>query len=289
MTVQQLHQELLKLAKQMIKLPDVYSYRRRFMNALKPDIREQVLKKGFTPEFSSINELVDEAVTLDNAKCYTSGYNSNHGSSYLQKAATTEHSHAQHTTTQNKSSTNQNAGSSNQHKSGNKTIQNCQTTQSLSTGGGDVRVNPTYGKNPAKPGNTVNKPTQSNPIRTASKANNTVVCYNCNQPGHIQPNCPSPDKDRRVAGARIEEVILEEDEDWEDQHEEDDQQYHFNDDEYKMISIDNEVVHVNAVIKDSGYNDHCRLYGIRVREAETDLRVSAVVQTGEKEQPVYDH
>ncbi|KIJ43806.1 hypothetical protein M422DRAFT_252712 [Sphaerobolus stellatus SS14] len=53
MTVQQLHQELTKLAKQMIELPDVYSYRRRFMNALKPDIREQVLKKGFTPEFSS--------------------------------------------------------------------------------------------------------------------------------------------------------------------------------------------------------------------------------------------
>ncbi|KIJ44435.1 hypothetical protein M422DRAFT_252036 [Sphaerobolus stellatus SS14] len=53
MTAQQLHQELLKLAKQMIELPDVYSYRRRFMSALKPDIREQVLKKGFTPEFSN--------------------------------------------------------------------------------------------------------------------------------------------------------------------------------------------------------------------------------------------
>ncbi|KIJ39312.1 hypothetical protein M422DRAFT_257922 [Sphaerobolus stellatus SS14] len=236
MTMQQHHQELLKLAKQMIELPDAYSYRRRFMNVLKPDIREQVLKKGFIPEFSSIDELVDEAVTLDNAKHYTSGCNSNHGSSYLQKAAIVEHSHAQHTTTQNKSSTNQNAGSSNQHKSGNKPIQNCQTTQLLSTGGGGC---------------------------------------------HIQPNCPFPDKDRRVAGARIEEVSLEESDedtphpeeqqDWEDQPEEDDQQYHFDDDEYKMRSIDNEVVRVNAVIKDSGYNDHCRLYGIRVWEAETDL------------------
>ncbi|KIJ27465.1 hypothetical protein M422DRAFT_271379 [Sphaerobolus stellatus SS14] len=112
--------------------------------------------------------------------------------------------------------------------------------------------------------------------------------------------------DVRVAGARIEEVILEEDEDqieefdkdvphleeqqdWEDQPEEDDQQYCFDDDEYETRSIDNEDVHVNAVIKDSGYNDRCRLYGIRVREAETNLRVSAVVQTGGKEQPVYDH
>ena len=56
-----------------------------------------------------------------------------------------------------------------------------------------------------------------------------------------------------------------------------------------MRSIDNEDVRVNAVIKDSGYNDCCRLYGIRVWETETDLRVSAVVQTGGKEQPVYDH
>ncbi|KIJ34950.1 hypothetical protein M422DRAFT_262913 [Sphaerobolus stellatus SS14] len=60
MIVQQLHQELSKLTKQMIELPDAYSYRRRFMSVLRPDIREQVLKKGFTPEFSSIDELVDK-------------------------------------------------------------------------------------------------------------------------------------------------------------------------------------------------------------------------------------
>ncbi|KIJ32189.1 hypothetical protein M422DRAFT_265984 [Sphaerobolus stellatus SS14] len=295
MTMQQLHQELTKLAKQMIELPDAYSYRRRFMDALKPDIRDQVLKKGFTAEFSKIDELIEQAVTLDNAKCYTSGYNSNHGSVYLHKTATAEHSRAQPTTTQNKSS-NPNAGSSNQHKSGSNTFQSMPTTQLLSTGGGNLRANLTYSRNPVKP----------NPIRTAAKANNTVVCFNCNQPGHIQPNCPFPDKDRRVAGARIEEVILEEDEgqieefdeyaphpeeqqEYEDQPEVDDQQYHFDDEEYETRSIDNEVVYVDAVIKASGYNDRRRLYGIRVWEAETDLRVSTVLQTGGKEQPVYDH
>ncbi|KIJ54595.1 hypothetical protein M422DRAFT_240665 [Sphaerobolus stellatus SS14] len=99
---------------------------------------------------------------------------------------------------------------------------------------------------------------RSNPIRTAVKAKNTVVCFNCNQPDHIQPNCPFPDKDRRVTGARIEEVILEENEgqieefdeyvphpeeqqEYEDQPEEDDQQYCFNDEEYETRSIDNEV------------------------------------------------
>ncbi|KIJ35061.1 hypothetical protein M422DRAFT_262817 [Sphaerobolus stellatus SS14] len=149
-------------------------------------------------------------------------------------------------------------------------------------------------------------------MRKAVKANNTV--------------------DRRAAGARIEEIILEEDEghiedfdegvphpeeqqDWEDQPEEDDQQYcfnvgllmgsickfshnevpiiasheqpYFNDDEYEMRSIDNDIVHVNVAIKASGYNDHCRLYGIRVQEAETDLRVSEVVQTGSARDPYY--
>ncbi|KIJ44970.1 hypothetical protein M422DRAFT_251601 [Sphaerobolus stellatus SS14] len=199
MTVQQLHQELTKLAKQMVELSNVYSYRWRFMDALKPSIREEVLGKGFTAEFTKIDVLIAEAVTLDNAKHYTSGYNSSYGSTYLNKPANAATNQVQQTTTQNKSS-NANAGSA------------------------------------------------------------------CN-------NAPHP----------------EEQQEFEDQPEEDDQQYHFNDEEYEMRSIDNDVVHVNAVIKASGYNDRRRLYGIRVSEAEADLRVSAVLQTGGKKQPVYDH
>ncbi|KIJ57005.1 hypothetical protein M422DRAFT_238584 [Sphaerobolus stellatus SS14] len=285
MNMQQLHQQLTKLAKQMVELPDAYSYWRWFMNALKPSIREEVLGKGFTAEFSKIDELVEQAVIIDNAKCYTSGYNSNQSSVSANKPATADHRCVQQPTTLNRSS-NQNAGSYNQHQSGSNTVQNQLTTQLLSTGGGNVRNNnPTYGRNPVKLGNTVNRPTQSNPNRTAVKADNQVVCFNCNQPGHIRPNCPFPDKNRRIAGARIEEAILEEDE---DQPEEDDQQYRFDDEEYETRSIEDEVVHVNAVIKASGYNDRRQLYGIRVQAAETDLRVSAVIQTG-KEQPVYDH
>ncbi|KIJ34040.1 hypothetical protein M422DRAFT_264002 [Sphaerobolus stellatus SS14] len=229
MTVQQVHQKLSKLAKQMIELPDAYLYRIKFMNVLKPDIRDQVLKKGFTPEFSSIDELVNEAVTLDNAKCY-GGH------------------------------------------------------------GGVVAKHPL-------------------------EENAPIVQFAPPPDFHtfVVLSVLAADSERRVAGARIDKVILEEDEgqieedegqieefdegtphpeeqqDWEDQPEEDEQQYHFDDDKYEMRSIDNEVIHVNAVVKASGYNDRCRLYGIRVQEAEIDMRVSAVVQTGEKEQPVYDH
>ncbi|KIJ33072.1 hypothetical protein M422DRAFT_265106 [Sphaerobolus stellatus SS14] len=89
MTVQQLHQELTKLAKQMVELPNAYSYRRRFMDVLKPSIREEVLGKGFTAEFTKIDVLVEQAVTLDNAKRYTTGYNSSYDSAYLHKPANT--------------------------------------------------------------------------------------------------------------------------------------------------------------------------------------------------------
>ncbi|KIJ45458.1 hypothetical protein M422DRAFT_250772 [Sphaerobolus stellatus SS14] len=75
----------------------------------------------------------------------------------------------------------------------------------------------------------------------------------------------------------------EEQQEYEDQPEEDDQQYCFDDEEYETRSIDNEVVHVNAVIKASGYNDHRRLYGIRVQEAETDLRKARSLSTRGKE------
>ncbi|KIJ24326.1 hypothetical protein M422DRAFT_274916, partial [Sphaerobolus stellatus SS14] len=264
MNVQQLHQQLTKLAKQMVELPDAYSYWRRFMNALKPSIREEVLGKGFTAEFSKIDELVEQVVIVDNVKCYTSGYNSNQSSAYANKPATVDHKRVQQSTTLNRSS-NANAGSSNQHRPRNNNFQSWSTPQSMSAGGGNVRNNnPTYSRNPVKPGNTANRPTQSNPVRTAPKANNPIVCFNCNQPGHIRPNCPFPDKDRKIAGARIEEVILEEDEgqieefdeyaphpeeqqEFEDQPEEDDQHYHFDDDEeYETRSIDNDVVHVNA-------------------------------------------
>ncbi|KIJ53776.1 hypothetical protein M422DRAFT_242029 [Sphaerobolus stellatus SS14] len=137
MNVQQLHQQLTKLAKQMVELPDAYSYRRRFMNPLKPSIREEVLGKGFTAEFSKIDELMEQAVIVDNAKCYTSGYNSNHSSVLANKPAIADHRRAQHPTTLNKSS-NQNAGSANQHRSGSNNFQNWPTTQLLSTEGGNT-------------------------------------------------------------------------------------------------------------------------------------------------------
>ncbi|KIJ32842.1 hypothetical protein M422DRAFT_265325, partial [Sphaerobolus stellatus SS14] len=123
MTVQQLHQELTNLAKQMVELPNAYSYRRRFMDALKPSIREEVLGKGFTAEFTKIDVLIAEAVMLDNAKCYTSGYNSSYGSAYLHKPTNSATNRVQQITTHNKSS-NANAGSSNQHRSGNTAFQN---------------------------------------------------------------------------------------------------------------------------------------------------------------------
>ena len=104
------------------------------MNALKPSIREEVLGKGFTAKFSKIDELVEQAVIVDNAKRYTSGYNSNQSSAYANKPATVDHKRVQQSTTPNRSS-NANAGSSNQHRPGNNNFQSRSTPQSMSAGG----------------------------------------------------------------------------------------------------------------------------------------------------------
>ena len=275
------------------------------MSALKSDIRDHVLKEGLTPEFTAIGELVEAAVKFDNAKRYTTGYNNNQGSSNPHRTNATDHNRGHQVATHLKSSHGANARQPSQHKPGNNPFQACQMTQLSSARGGNVNTkHPMHNKNPVNQGNNVNKPPQSNPNRNANQANNTIVCFNCNQTGHIRPNCPFPDKDRRVAGARIEETIQEDEEDqieefdqdaphpeeqqeWDSPYEMEDNPYHFND-EYETKSVDDDIIHVNAIIKNDSFNELCRLFEIRVSEAEPDVRVSAVVETG-KEQPVYNH
>ena len=53
-------------------------------------------------------------------------------------------------------------------------------------------------------------PTYTHPMGTLGQANNNVVCYKCGQSGHIKPNCPRLRDRQRVAGARIEEILSEE-------------------------------------------------------------------------------
>ena len=56
--VQELIQELTKYAARMVQYPDDYSFRRRLIAALRPPLQKEVLCRGITAEFSSIQEIL---------------------------------------------------------------------------------------------------------------------------------------------------------------------------------------------------------------------------------------
>ena len=55
-TVQEVLNNLKKYAAQMIHMPDVYTFRKQFVSALRDSLRNEVLKKGYNAEFSTINQ-----------------------------------------------------------------------------------------------------------------------------------------------------------------------------------------------------------------------------------------
>src|ERR1051326_8547802 len=71
-TVQELHQDLLRLAKQMVEMPNEYSYKCRLMAVMKSDIHGHLIKEGFTPEFSRSTDILEAAINYDDASRYYS-------------------------------------------------------------------------------------------------------------------------------------------------------------------------------------------------------------------------
>jgi hypothetical protein len=72
-TVQELMNCMTKYADRMVSLPDTYTFRRMFLNALNPLVRTAVLKAGCTPEFSEIKKIFAEAKKYDNAIRFDTG------------------------------------------------------------------------------------------------------------------------------------------------------------------------------------------------------------------------
>ena len=59
-TVQELIQELTKYAAQMVQYPDNYSFRRWLIAALWPSLQKEVLCRGITVEFSSMQDILEK-------------------------------------------------------------------------------------------------------------------------------------------------------------------------------------------------------------------------------------
>ena len=69
-TVQEVLKDLKKYATWMIHPPDVYMFHKWFISALCDSLRNEVLKKGYNTEFSTINQLYETAHMIEEASHY---------------------------------------------------------------------------------------------------------------------------------------------------------------------------------------------------------------------------
>jgi hypothetical protein len=66
-TIQELMNELTKYAARLIQQPDDYMLQQRFVSALRETLRNEVLKKGYNAETSSLDTLCDTAHMIEEA------------------------------------------------------------------------------------------------------------------------------------------------------------------------------------------------------------------------------
>ena len=72
-TVQEVLNDLKKYAMQMIYPPDVYTFCKWFVSALRDSLRNEMLKKGYNAKFSTIDQLYETAHMIEEASCYNHG------------------------------------------------------------------------------------------------------------------------------------------------------------------------------------------------------------------------
>jgi hypothetical protein len=72
-TVQELMNELTKYTSHMIQQLDNYTLRWHFVSALRETLRNEVLKKGYNAETSSLDALCDTARMIEEASQYNQG------------------------------------------------------------------------------------------------------------------------------------------------------------------------------------------------------------------------
>ena len=72
-TIQEVLNDLKKYATWMKHLPNIYMFRKQFVLALRDLLCNDVLKKGYNTEFSTINQLYGTACMIEEASCYNHG------------------------------------------------------------------------------------------------------------------------------------------------------------------------------------------------------------------------
>ena len=72
-TVQEVLNDLKKYAVWMIHPPDIYTFRKWFISALRDSLHNEVLKKGYNAKFSTIDQLYETAHMIEEASRYNHG------------------------------------------------------------------------------------------------------------------------------------------------------------------------------------------------------------------------
>ena len=72
-TVQELIQELTKYAARMVQYLDDYSFRRWLITALRPLLQKEVLHRGITAEFSSMQDILEKVKDIEDSSHYDIG------------------------------------------------------------------------------------------------------------------------------------------------------------------------------------------------------------------------
>ena len=69
-TIQEVLNNLKKYAMRMIHPPNMYTFRKQFISALRDSLCNEVLKKGYNAKFSTINQLYETAHMIEEASHY---------------------------------------------------------------------------------------------------------------------------------------------------------------------------------------------------------------------------
>ena len=144
----------------MVQYPDNYSFRRRLIAALRPSLQKEVLRRGITAEFSSMQDILEKAKDIKDSSCYDIG---------SQMSVETAHRsvHANQSMARSSKQMIEVApeGTTGQIR------MNRQVTQPIwKTSSNTHKIPETTGKQPSKEGK--------------------LKCYECGHKGHMRPQCP---------------------------------------------------------------------------------------------------
>ena len=196
-TIHEILNDLKKYTDRMVMQPDEYTFHRRFVSALQELLRQEVLQQGLNPEKSTISQLYELVNAIEETTRYNQGTRRTEGIGTIP-------SMTQQSVVLKPLALNQSV-----RKPMPVIRPASQPTQH------SCPVNVAWHEHRTAPAVPTNKNTpywsgsmSRPPVVTGDRpsTHNNIVCYECDQTGHIKPNCPKLKGSVRVAAICTEGV-----------------------------------------------------------------------------------